>query len=51
MAADELIDLEERGWRARLTDRDTIVGSMGGQPWASYRLEDPQSSRTGRTPR
>jgi hypothetical protein len=70
MAADELIDLEERGWRAlasdprtasefyeqvldddvvmllpggmRVTDRAAIVASMGGQPWDSYRLEDPQ---------
>ncbi len=75
MAADELIDLEERGWEAlasdprtaaefyeqvlddsvvmllpggmRLTDRDTIVASMGGQPWASYRLEDPQVLELG----
>jgi hypothetical protein len=75
MAAHELIDLEERGWKAlasdpriasefyeqvlddrvvmllpggmRLTDRDTIVASMGGPPWASLRLEDPQVQELG----
>lgn len=25
-----------------LTDRDEIIHSMGGQPWASFALEDPQ---------
>ena len=73
MGANELIELEERGWRAlasdprtasefyeqilddtvvmllpggmRLTDRAAIVASMGGQPWASYRLEEPRVHR------
>ena len=26
----------------RLSDRDEILGSMGGPPWASFELEDPQ---------
>ena len=26
----------------RLDDRDTVVSSMGGAPWASYRLEGPR---------
>ncbi len=75
MAAGELIDVEERGWRAlasdpgaasefyeqvlddevvmllpggmRLTDRAAIVASMGGQPWSSYRLEEPQVRELG----
>jgi hypothetical protein len=75
MAADELVDLEERGWRAlasdprtatefyerilddevvmllpgglRLTDRAAIVASMGGAPWACYRLEEPQVHALG----
>jgi hypothetical protein len=75
MTADQLIDLEERGWQAlasdprtasefyeqvlddrvvmllpggmRLTDRDTIVASVGGQPWTSYRLEDLQVLELG----
>ena len=75
MAADELVDLEEQGWRAlagdprtatefyeqvldddvvmllpgglRLTDRATVVASMGGAPWASYRLEEPEVHALG----
>ncbi len=31
----------------RLDDRDTIVNSMGGPPWASFRLEDPRVHRFG----
>ena len=70
MPVDDLVDLEEQGWRAlatdprtatdfyervldddvvmllpggmRLTDRSAIIASMGGAPWASYVLEDPQ---------
>jgi hypothetical protein len=75
MAVDELVGLEERGWRAlaadprtaaefyervldeevvmllpgglRLTDRAAVVASMGGAPWASYRLEEPQVHALG----
>lgn len=28
-----------------LTDRDTILESMGGQPWATFRFDDPRVSR------
>ena len=75
MAVDELVDLEEQGWRAlttdpraatefyegvldddvamllpgglRMTDRAAIVASMGGAPWASYRIEEPQVHALG----
>ena len=68
--ADELIELERRGWEAlaagaqeatrfygdvldrevamlfpggmALTDREQILQSMGGAPWASFALEDPR---------
>lgn len=26
----------------RLDDRATVVGSMGGPPWTSYRIEEPR---------
>jgi hypothetical protein len=26
----------------RLTERDAILGSMGGAPWSSFELDDPQ---------
>ena len=70
MTAQELIELEDRGWQAlssdpatatafydrvlddavvmllpgglRLDDRAAVVAAMGGPPWTSYRLEDPQ---------
>ncbi len=75
MAVDELVDMEEQGWRAlatdprtatefyeqvldddvvmllpgglRMTDRATVVASMGGAPWASYRLEEPRVHALG----
>ncbi|MDP1846302.1 MAG: nuclear transport factor 2 family protein [Solirubrobacteraceae bacterium] len=31
----------------RLTDRAAILESMGGAPWASFALEDPQVLRLG----
>ena len=31
----------------RLTDRAAILESMGGAPWASFALEDPQVVRLG----
>jgi hypothetical protein len=31
----------------RLTDRAAVVASMGGVPWASYRLEEPHVHALG----
>ena len=37
---DEVVMLLPGGMR--LADRETILGSMGGAPWSSFALEDPQ---------
>ena len=42
---DTVVMLLPGGWR--LAERDAILQSMGGAPWTSFQLEDPQVVQLG----